>query len=152
MVSPMVIRQLGRAIILGSLVLPAVSAGIDNPDTKDRVAAFKQRAQPYQVRINEQAETTQEYISAYAAYEAFLEKELDRAYQSLRDELSDDKAAQLAQSQQAWRRFRKREQNFIEENWTQENFGTSSHVSRGAYRTRLLKQRVISLLHYLNNY
>lgn len=145
-------QPLALAIGIAALIAATVSPGLDKPDTKDRVADFRQRAETYQQRIQQEAETTQEYIRAYAEYEAFLEKELDRAYQALRDELSDDEATRLARSQEAWRRFRQREQAFIKGNWTRENFGSSSHLSRGAYRTRLLKQRVISLLHYLNNY
>jgi GH24 family phage-related lysozyme (muramidase) len=41
---------------------------------------------------------------------------------------------------------------FIGTNWRTENFGSSAVISRGAYRTTLIKDRVILLLHYLKNY
>lgn len=57
-----------------------------------------------------------------------------------------------SQSQRQWRRYRDAEFRFIDRNWTQTQFGTSAALSRGAYRTAIVKERITELIQYLKNY
>ncbi len=123
-----------------------------DPGAPDRVKAFKSRAEPYQKRIREEAQTTQDFVEAYADYEAFLLKEMQSALKKLKGRMEDESVEKLEQAQKRWMTFREAEKSFLRTNWSLENFGTSAVMSRGGYRTLLLKQRVITLLHYLNNY
>lgn len=143
---------LRAALALAALWLAAAPcAAIDNPDAPDRVADFQARARPYEARIGAAASTA-ETVAAYAEYERFLDSELNRVYQELAGRLDDDARAQLRRSQKRWLAFRDEEFQFIDDNWTQERFGTSAALSRGDYRCSLLKERTVRLLQYLRNY
>ena len=125
---------------------------IDNPDAPDYVGDFMQRAQRHELNIQQTTQTTQSYITAYAAYEKFLDQELNAAYAQLMTQLNDKAQQNLRASQRKWLKYRNAEFSFITQNWTRENFGSSSVISRGDYRTRLIKNRVVTLLQYLKNY
>ena len=58
----------------------------------------------------------------------------------------------LSPEQGRWLQFRDAESQFIGANWTPQNFGSSSLLSRADYRATLVKQRVLTLLAYLQNY
>jgi len=134
------------------IIVGISSLAIDNPDMPDYVAEFRARSQVHESAINQEAQTTQDYVYAYAAYERFLDEELNSAYRSLIDRLDEKALQRLIRSQGSWLKYRDIEFEFIETNWRIENFGSSSVISRGAYRTTLVKDRVILLLHYLKNY
>ena len=134
------------------IIVAITSLAIDNPDMPDYVAEFRARSQAHQSVINQKARTTQDYVNAYAAYERFLDDELHSAYRSLMDRLDEKMLQKLIQSQESWLQYRDTEFDFIGTNWRTENFGSSAVISRGAYRTTLIKNRVILLLHYLKNY
>jgi uncharacterized protein YecT (DUF1311 family) len=140
-------------LIVCSAILysPSVSA-IDNPDTPDHVGEFLIRAQAHESAIEREVHTTQGYASAYAAYETFLDKELNKTYNLLMDNLQGNAQQTLRSSQKMWLKFRDTEFKFITLNFAQENFGSSSVISRGGYRTTIIKNRVILLLDYLKNY
>lgn len=125
---------------------------IDNPDAPDYVAEFSQRAQKFETIIHKQAKTTQDALAAYADYERFLNAELDKAYSTLLARLAPPQQAKLKESQRNWVKYRDSEFGFIVENWTAENFGSSAVLSRGAYRTTVIRGRITLLLHYLKNY
>ncbi len=126
---------------------------IDNPDAPDYIDAFRNRAQAYELNIRQAAgHTTQDYIAAYAAYEDFLVQELDSAYKQLMAQLSEESQRALRNSQRTWLSYRDQEFDFVARNWTAAQFGSSSVISRGEYRTALIKNRVILLLQYLRNY
>jgi uncharacterized protein YecT (DUF1311 family) len=125
---------------------------IDNPDARDHVSDFLTHAQAYESAIQREAQTTKGYASAYAAYETFLDEELNKAYHLLMDNLQVDAQQTLRISQKMWLKFRDTEFKFITLNFAQENFGSSSVISRGGYRTTIIKNRVILLLDYLKNY
>ncbi|GJL74720.1 lysozyme inhibitor LprI family protein [Nitrosomonas sp.] len=126
---------------------------IDNPDAPDYIDAFQNRAQVYELNIRQAAaHTTQDYIAAYAAYEDFLDQELNSAYKQLMVQLSEEAQYALRSSQRKWLSYRNQEFDFIARNWTTAQFGSSSAISRGEYRTALIKNRVILLLQYLKNY
>ena len=124
---------------------------IDNPDAPDRKAEFLARAQPYEERLAAQSGGPA-LASASAAYARFLDAELDRDYQQLLGQLGDEARHALARSQREWLRFLDAETRFIDRNWTQRNFGSSSVLSRADFRSALVKQRVLILLAYLQNY
>lgn len=124
---------------------------IDNPDAPDLIAAFQLRAQPLESRRSETAGGPGQ-AQAARAYAAFLEAELNQAYQSLLPQLSKPSRAALLQSQRQWLRFRDAESVFIDGNWGAQDFGSSAALSRADYRAGLVKQRVSSLLAYRQNY
>ena len=131
----------------------SVSAhALDNPDAPDNVDDFMNRAQVHELNIQHTTHTTQSYITAYAAYEQFLDDELNSAYNRLITHLDDEAQQTLRDSQRQWLKYRNAEFNFIAHNWTTKNFGSASVFSRGGYRTKLIKNRVVVLLHYLQNY
>ena len=138
------------ALLLTAFTAP--SRAIDNPDAPNYVMDFEQRAQKFEAAITQQATTSQESLSAYANYEQFLDQELNKAYKSLLTKLGAAQQAKIKESQRAWVKYRDAEFNFIAQNWTTKNFGSSAVLSRGAYRTTLIRDRVVLLLNYLKNY
>ena len=125
---------------------------IDNPDAPDHISEFLNRAKPFEHGIEQPAHTTQGYIKAYAEYERFLDDELDAVYAQLMAQLDGEAKKGLRDAQQAWLRYREQEFKFIRLNWNSITFGSSSVISRGDYRTAIIKDRVLLLLHYLQNY
>lgn len=131
---------------------PLVAHGIDNPDKPDVVASFKSEAAPYEEQIRAEAETTEEYRDAFSAYESFLRDELERAREQMLKMLHGSQKDAFTKAQRRWKAYESAERAFINRNWNRTDFGSSSVISRGDYRTRLLKNRVITLLYYLQNY
>jgi len=147
-------RWFGRGLLPGlaaGLLVLAPAWAIDNPDAPDLAAAFELRAQPFEARLSEAAGGPG-LAQAADAYAAFLETELNRAYQSLLPHLAQAARAKLHQSQRHWLRFRDAEAVFIDGNWVAQDFGNSAALSRADYRAGLVKQRVLSLLAYRQNY
>jgi len=146
-------QNLFSFMLIGFFMCFSVSAhALDNPDAPDYVEDFMNRAQTYELDIQRTAHTTQSYITAYAAYEQFLDEELNNAYNQLMAHLNDEAQQVLKDSQRQWLKYRNTEFNFIAHNWTTKNFGSASALSRGDYRTKLINDRVLILLHYLQNY
>ncbi|OAI13382.1 MULTISPECIES: lysozyme inhibitor LprI family protein [Methylomonas] len=125
---------------------------IDNPDTPDLTAEFLSRADAFEQAIYQHAQTTEQTDQAYRDYAEFLDKALNRAYSSLQKNLPEPSKQTLLRSQRLWLQFRDAELDFINGNWTIEQFGSSSAISRHGYRTALIKSRVLELLQYLKNY
>lgn len=139
--------------LLGPIICCSSSAlAIDNPDAPDYVGNFMNQAQVFESEIQRTPYGTQDYISAYATYERFLDEALNKAYQQLMGNLDEEGKQQLQNAQRHWLKYRDAEFSFIERNWTIDNFGSSSIVSRAGYRTTIIKHRVKVLLHYLKNY
>ena len=128
------------------------SRAIDNPDAPDYVADFQQRAQVFEAAIHQHAKTNQDSLKAYADYEQFLDKELNKTYKLVLAKLSAEQQAKIKVSQRNWLKYRDSEFDFIAENWATKNFGSSAVLSRGAYRTTIIRDRVTLLLNYLKNY
>lgn len=124
---------------------------IDNPDAPDYVADFIARAQPYEQAISERAGSSGQQ-EQFADYEKFLDAELNKAYHALAQRLDGPRRNALQDAQRRWVAFRDAEYRFIASNWTVEQFGTSSALSRGSYRASLVKERTLELLQYLKNY
>ncbi len=141
-----------RGVASVVLALAATCAGaIDNPDAPDRVAAFEQRAQPYEQQLGATDGGTRAARQG-ARVGQFLDAELNRAYRSLLSRLEGPARAALVESQRDWLRFRDAEFRFIEKQWTADRSGTSARLSVAVYRTALVKQRVRQLLQYSAEY
>ena len=135
-----------------AVVMFAGSArAIDNPDASDRKTEFLTRAQPHEDRLAA-ASGGPALAAASAAYAKFLDAELNQVYRELLTQLGAEAREALTLSQRQWLRFREAETRFVDRNWTPRNFGSSSVLSRAGYRTHLVKQRVLTLLAYLQNY
>lgn len=128
------------------------SLAIDNPDAPDHIGEFRKHIQEHEVVIHQRTKTTQDALKAYADYERFLDNELNQVYKALSINLGVEQTAKLKQSQRDWLKYRDSEFDFISENWTNNNFGSSSVLSRGGYRTALIRDRIILLMNYLKNY
>ena len=125
---------------------------IDNPDAPDRTAEFLARAKPLEDRIGEAAAGGPALAQANADYAQFLDAELNQAYTQLLAQLKPADHLALTLAQRRWLQFRDAEGRFIDHNWTAQNFGSSATLSRAGYRAALVRQRVLSLLAYLQNY
>lgn len=141
-------------LVLASLLLcfSLPIQAIDNPDSPDYVGEFLNRAQPYERDIQHTEHTTQSYLTAYAAYDEFLDQELNAAYRRLMTHLPEESQQSLKKSQLAWLNYRDREFEFINRNWTTAKFGSSMVISRGDYRAKIILDRVLILLQYLENH
>ena len=146
------LRRVALLLCVGLIAHARIAGAVDNPDVPDYVAQFEARAQTYETRVTKEAQNEREIAQAYVEYERFLDQELNRAYSALARRVAAEPKKQLVQSQRRWVQFRDAEFSFIAYNWTRESFGTSSAISRGAYRTSIIKDRVRMLLHYLKNY
>ena len=140
-------------VAVASLLATAPCAfAVDNPDAPDHVTEFRARAAPFEEKAQRGARNEREIVQVYAEYERFLDAELNGAYSALVRRLPAEAKKRLVHSQRRWLQFRDAEFSFIAENWRPEQFGSSYAVSRGAYRTSIVRDRTITLLHYLKNY
>lgn len=141
----MLVSIAGGALI----VMWAASAiAIDNPDAPDDVAQFQARAKPFEDRLDNESGGVGA-STASGAYARFLDAELNKAYNGLLPRLDAGARQALVDSERQWLRYREAETRFIDRQWTTEHFGSSAALSRGLYRTDMVKQRVLQLLAYL---
>jgi uncharacterized protein YecT (DUF1311 family) len=142
-----------REVLLWAAALLAAgpSRALDNPDAPDRTAEFLVRAQPYEARLADAAGGP-EYAPAAADYARFLDSELNQSYRRLLARLDRESRQALVLAQRHWLRFLDAETRFIGGNWTARQFGSSAALSRADYRATLVRQRVLGLLAYLQNY
>lgn len=134
------------------MLYTAAASGLDNPDAPDYVSDFLTQADTYEEKLMHGVYGTRDYVHAYAEYEHFLDQQLNQAYRLLMAHLDKNSQASFKQSQKKWLIYRDAEFDFIQLNWNKTNYGSSSAISQGAYRTTIIKNRVIALLHYLKNY
>ena len=139
------------AIMLLALVFGTLAAAINNPESRV-VARFEERSKPYLKSINSASESNGGIARAYYKYEKFLDLELNQAFNALLTKLGDDAKRDLVASQKKWLTHRGAEFIFIDNNWVLENFGSSYNISRVAYRSDIVKNRVTELLNYSQNY
>lgn len=125
---------------------------VDNPDAPDLIAEFEGREKSFITAIEKPSNTTADYSIAYANYLKFLDKELNTAYKTLRTKLPREKQKQLKASQLSWIKYRDLEFTFIDNTWTNKDFGTSSAISRGQYKVGVVRSRVVQLMHYTKNF
>lgn len=137
-------------IFFGLLTHPAFP--IDNPDAPDLIGEFEAREQIFLKKINNPHNGSKDYLIAYDDYLKFLDDELNKAYKLIKLKLPGKRQEELRNSQLNWIKFRDAEFELIKNNWTRQNFGSSSGISRGIYRSAIVKNRVVQLLHYSKNY
>lgn len=129
-----------------------LTLAIDNPDAPDLIAEFETREKPFIAAIEKPSNTTSDYSFGYANYLKFLDKELNTVYKTLRTKLPQDKQKQLKASQLSWIKYRDLEFIFIDNTWTNKDFGTSSGISRGQYKTSVVRNRIVELMHYVKTF
>lgn len=139
-------------VALTTVLFSNLTFAIDNPDAPDLIAGFEEREKSHIVAIEKPTNTTSDYSVTYANYLKFLDKELNTIYKNLRTELPEAQQKQLKLSQLSWLKYRDLEFAFIESTWTNANFGTSSVISRGQYKANVVRNRVIQLTHYAQNF
>lgn len=127
------------------------SYALDNPDAPNFINLFKKQEKPLLDKI-ENASGTRATILAYHEYNLFLKSELNKTYISLLEKIPDERKTELADSQNKWKMYRDLEFKFINNNWNRTDFGSSFSVSRGDYTSTIIRNRLIQLLHYLQNY
>ncbi|EPM7996084.1 lysozyme inhibitor LprI family protein [Vibrio vulnificus] len=66
--------------------------------------------------------------------------------------MTSENFLKLQQSQRQWILYRDMEFKLIESNWTRNNFGSSYRLSQFSYKSSVIKNRVIQLYYYANNY
>ncbi len=142
----------GVSVLFVVVLYTGTTSGIDNPDAPDYVNVFLNQARAYEDRIAQEVHGTLNYVQVYAEYEEFLDKELNIAYRLIMRCLDSESQASLQQSQRRWLMYRDAEFDFITRNWNKTDYGSSAVISRGGYRTMMIKHRVTTLLHYLKNY
>lgn len=140
------------AVITVACLLATLTFAIDNPDAPDYIGEFEAREKIFIEKINNPNNTNQEYLATYNDYLIFLDEELNAAYGLLIPKLQKDHQEELKNSQRKWLKFRDAEFEFIISNWNRDNFGSSAWISRGDYRTAIVRERVMQLLHYALNY
>ena len=151
-----IIKMIKTYFKLISLFLVTISMvtayAIDNPDSPDLIADFHKRSIVHENAINNPTNTNRGYLIAYDDYRIFLDKELNKAYKLVMSKLPKAQKAELKKSQRNWIKYHDAEFEFIKNNWTKSNFGSSSSISRGAYRNSVIESRILQLLHYAKNY
>jgi uncharacterized protein YecT (DUF1311 family) len=130
----------------------AYAYAIDNPDAPDYIGEFASREKQYVDKMNDPKNTDRAYLMAYEEYLRFLDGELNAAYKLLMTKLPEAQRETFKKSQRKWLQFRDAEFEFISDNWTRNNFGSSAGISRGAYRSDVVKSRVLQMLQYARNY
>jgi uncharacterized protein YecT (DUF1311 family) len=134
-------------LLAGLMALPALA--VDNPDAPDLVAQFEARAKPLEDRISEVSGGVRGLGPMISEYDAFLDRELNRAYSALVARLAATRQQDLQQAQRRWLAWRDAETEFINSQWTLASGGSSSTLARGQFRSALTRQRVLTLLQYM---
>lgn len=138
-------------IILAGFIW-SVSFALDNPDSPDLTSEFEKLSTIHDKAVDAPGLSNLALISAYHNYQLFLDKELNKAYKRLKVELPKAQQQELEKSQKNWIKFRDAEFEFITNNWTHSNFGSSIYLSRGLYKNEIIKNRILQLLSYAQNY
>lgn len=146
------LRDTLKLVSLVLVLMNNLVYAIDNPDAPDYLSQFNKRSQKHEQAVGDPKLTNLGILKAYNNYQLFLDRELNTAYQLVLSKLSKVQKEELRKSQQQWIKFRDAEFEFINHNWTRANFGSSFGLSRGGYRTSIIKSRVIQLLYYAINY
>jgi uncharacterized protein YecT (DUF1311 family) len=147
-------KRLPLSLLLASLLLLFISFNtyaLDNPETGDLVGKFEEKANKLETDWT-QKPYDYEMHAPYRVYEEFLDKELNKTYKSLLKNLKESEKKPLILSQKKWLAYRNAEIEFIKTNWNMENFGTSSRFSKKQYISSITRDRIVTLLYYLQNY
>ncbi|OHY91346.1 hypothetical protein BI375_06570 [Vibrio rotiferianus] len=128
------------------------SFAIDNPDAVDYTQRYLEVVSQYESQLNTIDSTGVDVLAKYSNYMDFLDSELNNAYGLAREKIPSKEFDNLKQSQRQWIKYRDAEFEFIDVNWVQENFGTSSRLSRFHYKASVIKSRTTQLYDYVKNY
>lgn len=139
-------------LLISFILLTNPVFAIDNPDAPDFIGEFETREQNFLKAINNPHNSSKDYLIAYDNYMNFLDDELNKAYHFFKSKLSTERQQELKSAQRNWIKFRDAEFELIKNTWTRQNFGSSAGISRGSYRSAIIKNRVLQLLHYAKNY
>ena len=141
--------------IVGCLLLISLVtqvSALDNPDTPDLVGEFEQRETSYLSAIANPNNSSREFLVVYNDYLIFLDKELNKAYSEIKSKLPTDRKQELLTAQRQWIKYRDAEFELIKNTWTRENFGSSAGISRGDYRSSIVRARVLQLFFNAKNF
>jgi len=141
--------------IVGCLLSIGLVVGvyaIDNPEAPGLIGEFEKREIIYLTDIDNPKNSTRDFLVAYDNYLNFLDEELENASEILKLKLPEARKSELIIAQQHWTKYREAEFELIKKTWTRKDFGSSAGISRGDYRTSIVKDRVIQLLHYAKNF
>lgn len=141
-------KALAVLCFLWLLMFSGLSLAVDNPDAPDLLAAFEAKEKSIIAAAENPNNGYRDSLLAYTNYLEFLDKELNVVYQALQAKLPSDKQQQLKQAQLNWLKYRDLEFVLIENTWTKADFGSSSSITRGQYKTTIVRTRVIQLMHY----
>ncbi len=133
-------------------ILSNCAIALDNPDAPDLIGEFTKKEEPYLKAVNNPENGSRDYLIAYDNYLIFLDKELNSAYNLIKSKLPKEQQEELKASQLNWLKFRDAEFKLIKNTWTRKNFGSSAGISRGSYRSTIVKNRVLQLLYYAINF
>ena len=125
---------------------------LDNPDAPDYVRDFQEKAKKYEQAVSDNSDNNRQLSLAIANYQQFLDEEMNQAYRSVLGKLDGKQKLKLEASQKAWIQYRDTEADFIIETWTPAKFGSSSLLSKSAYRAAIVRGRIEQLLDYLKNF
>jgi len=125
---------------------------VDNPEASDLIAEFEKQEVIYLTQINNPDNSTRDFLIAYDDYLIFLKDELNKALEQLNLKLPENRRAELVIAQQHWVNYRDAEFELIKNTWTRKDFGSSAGISRGDYRTSIVKDRLMQLFHYIKNF
>ena len=139
-------------VIITISLLTSAARAIDNPDAPNFIGQFEAREKVLLKALNRPDRGSREQLLAYDNYQKFLDEELNKAYQLIKSKLPTDRQQELTASQRNWLAFRDAEFEFINNNWNRQNFGSSAGISRGDYRSTVIRNRVMQLLQYARNY
>ena len=153
----MVKRKQGAAYrcVIGCLLSIGLVVGayaIDNPDAPDLIGEFEKREIIYLTAVDNPKNSTRGFLVAYDNYLIFLDEELNKAFEVTKSNLQEARRPELTAAQLHWIKYRDAEFELIKNTWTRKDFGSSAGISRGDYRTSIVRNRVIQLLHYAKNF
>ena len=137
-----------KLLIISLILFTTNTWALDNPDKPNYVAEFEARIKPLENYVQSKARSNREYAEGYTALLEALDKELNIAYKNLIKKLPKENQKILRLSQKHWLNFRDAEIAFLSDQFTRENYGSSSVITRGTYISTLIKSRIKSLLWY----
>ncbi|HDY8064096.1 hypothetical protein JS84_21555 [Vibrio vulnificus] len=144
--------MVNKILLLILLIYPTLSYSIDNPDTPNYISNFTELSEKYENEISNSKFNNVDILYAYNEYMLFLDDELNKSFLILKKKMTSENFLKLQQSQRQWILYRDMEFKLIESNWTRNNFGSSYRLSQLSYKSSVIKNRVIQLYYYANNY
>ncbi|MDP2572635.1 hypothetical protein Q8W40_10620 [Vibrio penaeicida] len=137
-----------KTIVCGfALFLSFCSWAIDNPDQVNKAAQLDSKSVVYIEKINN-ATGYRSTLLAYTEYHQFLSREIKSTYEDIALKLTETERDTFQTSHGAWESFLNSQFTFIEEVWSKDNFGTSSAIDRGQFKSKLLRDRLLELQYY----